>query len=66
MRVFDYRCPECETMIEDLSSDAKIQCDCKGKDSPYFQRVYSVGGISFKGKGFFRTDDKGKGSSPGA
>ncbi len=56
MRVFEYKCPDCDTSIEDLSPDANIQCDCNGPQSSYFKRVYSFGGVSFKGKGFYKTD----------
>lgn len=54
--VYEYRCPHCELTIEDISPAARIQCDCEGLQSPYFNRVYSIGGIQFKGKGFYKTD----------
>lgn len=56
MKVFLYRCPNCDAEIDDSSPAASLTCTCKGKDSPQLERVYAFGSVSFKGPGFYKTD----------
>lgn len=51
MRVFEYKCSECEAVVE--SPDPKAQLKHCGT---VMLRVYGFGGVSFKGPGFYKTD----------
>ena len=55
MPMYEYRCPICNTQMElELSMDHDlVRCtDCGAQAN----RIYSVPGIVFKGKGFYSTD----------
>jgi putative FmdB family regulatory protein len=50
----DYKCTVCEHVFEDdLETEAYPPCPECGGDT---RRVYSLGGITFKGPGFYKTD----------
>ena len=55
MPMYEYRCPICNTQMElELSMDHDLvrYTDCGAQAN----RIYSVPGIVFKGKGFYSTD----------
>jgi putative FmdB family regulatory protein len=55
MPMYEYRCPLCNTQMElELSMDHDlVRCtDCGAQAN----RIYSVPGLVFKGKGFYSTD----------
>ena len=55
MPMYEYRCPICNTQMElELSMDHDlVRCtDCGAQAN----RIYSVPGLVFKGKGFYSTD----------
>lgn len=54
MLVYQFRCRQCRTLFEE--SDKEAQVECCGEIAP---RMYMIGGISFKGSGFHKTDYKG-------
>jgi putative FmdB family regulatory protein len=59
MPMYEYRCPICNTQMElELSMDHDlVRCtDCGAQAN----RIYSVPGIVFKGKGFYSTDKGNK------
>lgn len=58
MPTFDYRCPNCERVVEDSAPDAEVFCDCKLDPAPRMLRVYGISGVSFKGTGFYKNDKK--------
>lgn len=51
MRTYEFKCKECSKVFESRDRLAKIEC-CDMLAS----RLYSVGGISFKGSGFHKND----------
>lgn len=61
MAEYEYKCKKCGNifvMVLPKLSSPKIQCpECKSWD---VGRKFSVGGIIFKGKGFYKTDSKEK------
>ena len=59
MPMYEYRCPICNTQMElELSMDHDlVRCtDCGAQAN----RIYSVPGLVFKGKGFYSTDKGNK------
>jgi putative FmdB family regulatory protein len=55
MPMYEYRCPICNNQMElELSMDHDlVRCtDCGAQAN----RIYSVPGLVFKGKGFYSTD----------
>ena len=59
MPIYEYRCPLCNTQMElELSMDHDlVRCtDCGAQAN----RIYSVPGLVFKGKGFYVNDRKDK------
>ena len=59
MPMYEYRCPICNTQMElELSMDHDlVRCtDCGAQAN----RIYSVPGLVFKGKGFYVNDSKNK------
>ena len=69
MPVYEYRCKNCSDQFEiqqSFSDDALTVCaKCDGE----LRKVFSPVGISFKGSGFYKTDNrsgssKGSGGSP--
>lgn len=63
MPTYDYRCKDCGHEFEihqAFSDDALTECpECKGS----LRKVFSAVGISFKGSGFYKTDNRGGSSS---
>jgi len=60
-KVYEWKCSECDLVDVNESSDTPPSNVhlvngkyCEGT----FKRVYSLGGISFKGNGFYKTDSK--------
>jgi putative FmdB family regulatory protein len=57
MPIYEYECPECTkkiTVTRGISdSDPGYSCDTCKKD---LNRVYSLGAVTFNGKGFYSTD----------
>lgn len=66
MPTYEYRCTQCDSVLEVVQSiheDALSECPtCGGKLRKLFGNV----GIVFKGSGFYRTDNRGKSRSAGA
>lgn len=59
MPKYDYKCDDCETVVEIQKSinDSSIQiCESCGK---HMVKIYSSVGVTFKGSGFYRTDNRG-------
>lgn len=51
MPTYDFKCKECDEVIETTDRTAPICKVCKKE----MQRVWSAPGILFKGKGFYKT-----------
>lgn len=55
MPVYLYACEKCEDnkeLVKDMNDPDPKNCpDCNGN----IKRIFSVGGIAFKGKGFYST-----------
>lgn len=63
MARYDYRCTGCGNVFEvvhPMSEHPSITCPECGKPA---ERVFSASGISFKGSGFYNTDQRGGSSS---
>lgn len=58
MATYEYKCPICKDITEHHSPDG-LWCEL-GHEEVEMHRVYSIGGIHFKGRGFFKTDNKEK------
>ena len=59
MARYDYRCTGCGNVFEvehPMSEHPSITCPECGKPA---ERVFSASGISFKGSGFYNTDQRG-------
>lgn len=60
MPKYDYKCDECETVVEVQKSfsdpDQELCATCGAEMS----KVYTPIGVTFKGSGFYRTDSRGK------
>lgn len=60
MPQYVFRCPECKAECHSDSCDSEIDHDCavqRGENRwVRMKRVYQLGGISFKGNGFYSTD----------
>lgn len=56
MALYDYKCPECHvihTVEHSINDSPEITCKlCK----KVMRKVFSIGGISFKGEGFASND----------
>lgn len=59
MPTYSYRCAECGTFDWIVPIDVNLPAcpKCGSKD---FSKMYSPVGISFKGNGFYSTDNRGK------
>jgi predicted nucleic acid-binding Zn ribbon protein len=60
---YEYKCPKCGEVTELTNSDTDNFCGGYIDDSGDFshepeqmKRVYSLGGIAFKGSGFYKND----------
>lgn len=61
MPIYLYRCRNCGVESDrhhSFDSSVEDLCECGGD----LRRVYSVGGVTFKGNGFYRTDSANAGS----
>ena len=58
MPIYEYKCRKCDKVFEEFQSihdkPLKYCSVCKGR----LQKVFSSIGISFKGSGFYSTDNK--------
>lgn len=54
MPVFEYKCTVCDALYEFPTNN--VDFTCCGKS---VRRVYTLGGVSFKGSGFY-VNEKGK------
>jgi putative FmdB family regulatory protein len=60
---YEYLCKDCGTKFElvvSLSSLATTKLSCPNCHNFNIQKVFSVPGISFKGKGFYQTDNSNR------
>ncbi|MCH3943408.1 MAG: FmdB family transcriptional regulator [Atopobiaceae bacterium] len=58
MARYDYRCTSCGTTFEvehPMSAHPHVTCPSCGKPA---SRVFSASGITFKGSGFYNTDQR--------
>ena len=63
MARYDYRCTDCGNVFEvehPMSERPSITCPVCGKPA---ERVFSASGITFKGSGFYNTDQRGGSSA---
>jgi putative FmdB family regulatory protein len=63
MARYDYRCPQCGKQFEvehPMSVHPRVTCPSCGAEA---ERVFAPSMISFKGSGFYNTDQRGSGSS---
>lgn len=63
MTRYDYRCTSCNTVFEvehPMSEHPHVTCPTCGADAT---RVFAPGGISFKGSGFYNTDQRSDASA---
>lgn len=58
MPAYDYRCLVCDEVTELRHRDGGT-CQCGGA----LKRIFSPTGISFRGKGFYRNDSRGRTST---
>ena len=67
MPTYEYKCRDCGHQLEVVQSftdDTHTKCpSCRKKA---LRKVFSPVGIVFKGSGFYRTDSRGKPSTPKA
>ncbi|WP_154027939.1 FmdB family zinc ribbon protein [Olsenella uli] len=66
MARYDYKCTSCDKVFEvehPMSERPHITCPNCGADA---ERVFEPSGISFKGSGFYNTDQRGGSSSTAA
>ena len=63
MPTYEYRCKECGEdleVVQAFTDDPLTVCpNCGGE----LRKVFAVPGITFKGSGFYKTDNRSKGSS---
>lgn len=60
MPKYDYKCDTCEKVVEIQKSinDSNIElCESCGSE---MNKIYGAIGVTFKGSGFYRTDNRGK------
>ena len=59
MPTYEYACKDCDhgfDIVQSFSDDALTECpECKGK----LKKVFGNVGISFKGSGFYKNDNRG-------
>jgi putative FmdB family regulatory protein len=59
MPKYDYKCDNCETVVEvqkSINDSSSQVCQSCGNE---MVKVYSSVGVTFKGSGFYRTDNRG-------
>jgi putative FmdB family regulatory protein len=57
MALYDYKCDACErvaTVEHPMGAAGPTTCSCGGG----FRKLFSVGGVSFKGAGFYSNDSR--------
>lgn len=57
MALYDYKCTGCDevfTVEHAMSADGPSDCYCGDK----LRKMFNVGGVSFKGAGFYSNDNK--------
>ncbi|MFD1810900.1 FmdB family zinc ribbon protein [Rhodococcus gannanensis] len=63
MPTYSYACTECDNrfdIVQSFSEDSLTVCnECNGK----LRKLFNSVGIVFKGSGFYRTDNRGGGST---
>lgn len=59
MPTYSYRCAECGT-FDWIHPMQAILIECPKCGSKEFSKTYHPAGITFKGKGFYTTDNRGK------
>lgn len=60
MPKYDYKCENCETIVEiqrSITDSSPQLCDICNEE---MSKVYSPVGVTFKGSGFYKTDSRGK------
>lgn len=66
MPTYQYACTQCGhafEQVQSFSDDALTHCPvCDGR----LRKVFNAVGVVFKGSGFYRTDSRAAGSSPGS
>ncbi|TGK56217.1 zinc ribbon domain-containing protein [Leptospira wolffii] len=65
MPTYDYRCKACGKTFEyfqSMKDDPLTTCILCGKSGEVDRLISNVGGIIFKGSGFYVTDNKSSGS----
>lgn len=66
MARYDYRCTSCDNTFEvehPMSAHPRVTCPRCGKEAT---RVFGASAISFKGSGFYNTDQRDSGHSHGS
>jgi putative FmdB family regulatory protein len=66
MPTYEYRCKECGEdleVVQAFTDDALTECPACGGP---LRKVFGNIGITFKGSGFYKTDNRSKKSSPAA
>jgi putative FmdB family regulatory protein len=59
MPKYDYVCDICGKLEEQDAPNLEYNCKCSQQYPQRMRRIYSLGGIVFKGNGFYRTDSRG-------
>ena len=63
MPTYEYRCKECGEgleVVQAFTDDPLTECpNCSGE----LRKVFAVPGITFKGSGFYKTDNRSKSSA---
>jgi predicted nucleic acid-binding Zn ribbon protein len=57
MPVFDYKCDGCDSVYEDIDPAKEFPPVCCGVQT---RKIWAMGGISFRGPGFYVNDYKEK------
>ncbi|HVA37036.1 MAG TPA: FmdB family zinc ribbon protein [Candidatus Dormibacteraeota bacterium] len=65
MPLYEYLCKECRTRHDIRHGFNEAAGACPSCGGP-LERVFNVGGIHFKGSGFYSTDNKSGSSAPSA
>lgn len=69
MPTYDYRCDTCEhtfELFQSFAEDPLSTCTievCNGPGNGTVRKIFSAPGISFKGSGFYKNDNRSKSTS---
>ena len=69
MPTYDYRCDTCEhtfELFQSFAEDPLATCTkevCNGPGNGTVRKIFSAPGISFKGSGFYKNDNRSKSTS---